>query len=789
LDLIIATAQSRLSKYWKNTNTTWLELIERLKNTTRTSETLSEYKNMTKKEKDSRKDVGGFVGGALKNGRRKADSVINRCLICLDADYAGLDFVDAVRSTLNCEWAIYSTHSHTIERPRLRLIIPLDRAVSPDEYQAISRMVAKTVGIDRFDDSTYEPHRLMYYPSTSYDAEYVFEKNESEFLKADNVLNLYLDWKDAILWPVSSRVDKVRNRDMQKQGDPLEKHGLIGAFCKSYSIQEAISEFLPEVYIGDGERYSFKGGSTTGGVVIYDDKFSFSHHGTDPAGGQLCNAWDLVRIHKFRLLDDEVNDGTPMNRTPSYLKMIDFVNQDKKVKRLLIEQRMVDVKNEFEVIKEEGEELDTKFIEDLETDKKGNLVNTIDSFRIILLNDPLIKDIVALDEFSGRLTLLRDTPWGSKKGIEWSDNDDSSLRFYIEKNYGLYGVKKAEDAFRTVIAEKRYHPVKRYLDGLVWDGIPRIENLFIDYLGAEDNEYVRTVTRKSLCAAVARIINPGTKFDNVVILSGAQGIGKSYILSRLGGTWFNDSINSLQGKEAYEQLQGSWIVELGELKAFKGVSTETIKHFLSKTHDTFRAPYERRTKTHPRQCIFFGTTNSTTFLSDATGDRRSWPIELDKNRITKSVFNELTDDEVGLIWSEAIYLLHKGEKLFLDSRMTEIAMQIQEKHYEESDMAGMVLDFINRKIPDSWDNYSLSERRTYWFNFENGELAEVNLVDRTRIAPIEIWCELLNGDIKSLDRRKSAEIKDILRRMKGWTDLRFKIKLYGTQRGFEKIEL
>ena len=788
MNFVIATAQSRLSKRWKNTETTWPEIVERLRQTTRTSETLAEYKNMTKADKDARKDVGGFVGGSLREGRRKAENVIDRSLICLDIDYADVDFVDLVKSKILCEWVIYSTHSHTEDSPRFRIVLPLDKPITPDQYGAVSRMIAKQIGIDMFDDTTYEPHRLMYWPSTPQDGVYIFERNEGPYIVAEDVLGLYKDWRDTSFWPVSSRANRARDREIKKQGDPLEKQGLIGAFCRAYPIQEAISEFLSGIYEGESARYTFKGGSTVGGVVVYDDKFIYSHHGTDPCSGQLCNAWDMVRLHKFGIKDDDVPENAPSNKRPSHIAMQGFASQDQRVKRLMIEERMVDVNAEFGVVGEvedQIQEIDNTWIDELETTKKGELAKTIDNFKIILANDPNLKGLVGIDEFNaGRLCLLRDCLWGSKRGSEWSDNDDAILRLYIEKNYGLYAPKKLEDAFNSVTLENSFHPVRSYLDKLAWDGIERVDRLFIDYLGAEDSEYVKAVTRKSLCAAIARIYKPGVKFDNVVILSGEQGIGKSYLLSKLGGCWFNDSINSLQGKEAYELIQGSWIIELGELKAFRGAASEVIKHFLSKTHDTFRGAYERRTKTHPRQCVFFGTTNHEAFLSDATGDRRSWPIELDKARIVKSIFDNLTDDDIDLIWAEAKYLWEKGEQLFLDREMTEEAQKVQEKHYDEPEIAGLILDFAERQVPVNWDDYSLVERRSYWFNLDNGEITEQELVERTQICALEVWCELLHGDPKNLDRRKSKEINDVFRRSRVWRNKYIRTKPYGGQKGF-----
>ncbi len=188
--------------------------------------------------------------------------------------------------------------------------------------------------------------------------------------------------------------------------------------------------------------------------------------------------------------------------------------------------------------------------------------------------------------------------------------------------YGITNAKKITDAFLLTADSNRFHPVRNYLNSLKWDGQKRLETLFIDYLGAEDTAYVRAVTRKVLTGAVARVYEPGIKFDYALVLVGPQGIGKSEIISRLGCGFSSDTLTTLQGKEAYEQIQSFWLIELGELSALKKAEVETIKLFISKKEDAFRQAYARYTGRYPRQCIFIGTTNNDEFLKDQTGNRR-----------------------------------------------------------------------------------------------------------------------------------------------------------------------
>lgn len=348
--LTIATGRSRTEKDWKNREMLWSQLVDRLSRTTRTGETFAEYTKMTKAQQDQIKDVGGFVGGSLKGGRRKTEAVVWRQVITLDADFVKGDFWASVETMLGCACLVYSTHKHSPQNPRLRLVIPLTRPITPDEYPAVSRRIAADLGIDFFDDTTYQPHRLMYWPSTAADGEYVFHYSDEPWLDPDTILARYPDWKDTSYWPESSRVQQARQKLADKQGDPLSKPGVVGAFCRTYTITAAIEKFLSDIYGPAGEgRYTYLPGSTAGGLVVYDnDTFAYSHHGTDPIGGKLVNAFDLVRLHKFgSLLDEDATPGTPTVKLPSYEAMLEFCQNDELVKETLHQEWLAAVEEDF----------------------------------------------------------------------------------------------------------------------------------------------------------------------------------------------------------------------------------------------------------------------------------------------------------------------------------------------------------------------------------------------------------------------------------------------------------
>ena len=789
--LRIATGNSRTTKIWKNTTFTWESLVERLSTTSRTPESQGEYKNMTKSQQDKIKDIGGFVAGKLKNGSRKAENVESRDIITLDADFAAVDFCDQLDIFLSCAWCVYSTHKHTPEKPRLRLLIPLDRSATAEEYEAVARKIADNIGIDQFDDTTYQPHRLMYWPSTSMDGEYVFRTGKGEFLSVDSILQQYKDWTDVSEWPVSGRTLQRKDRLLKKQEDPCSKNGIVGAFCRTYNVEEAMEKFLPGVYVPCAmeDRYTYAAGSTAAGAVIYDDgKFIYSNHATDPAGGVLCNAFDLVRLHKFRELDEEAAEGTPTVKLPSYLEMRELASNDAEVRMTLHKEKLAGSQKDFAGISIVEDEDDDSWVLEMDVDGKGNYMTTIHNAKMILSHDPLLKGKIRKNEFTKKYRVFGALPWNTdERERDWEDNDDSGLRYYIEKVYQIKGKANIEDAWGLVANENRYHPVRDYLESLVWDGVTRVETLFIEFMGAEDNAYTRAVSRIALTAAVARIFAPGIKYDNVVVLVGPQGCGKSTILKKLGCDWFSDTLTTMQGKEAYEQIQGFWIIEIGELAAMKRYEVETVKQFTSKSEDSYRAAYGHHVETHKRQCVFFGTTNTYDFLKDMTGNRRFLPVDVHPEKAVKDVWNDLDAKTVDQIWAEAVSLFRNGEKFYLwDEDIKRMAEEVQDSHLEESPLTGAVLAFLDKKIPKNWDEIDLCAKR----DFIRGESFVSDIkgeVYRDKVCALEIWCELFDGERKDLSRQKSKEINDIIEKTGEWIRAKKSLRFsgaYGVQKGF-----
>lgn len=796
--ITLSVGNNRRDIAWRQTAITISELYDRLGSPVRSTESLAAYMSLKKAQQDDLKDVGGFVGGSLSSPRRKAINVTGRDIITLDFDNVPgwqTDMVIGKVEALGCSYAVYSTRKHTPATPRLRVVIPFDRTVTPDEYEPCARRVAAHIGISMADPTTFETCRLMYWPSCSADSEFVFRCKDAPLISADFLLSTYTNWRDYLSWPQVPNAVSYQKLAM-KQGDPLEKPGLVGAFCRTYDVITAMDTFLPRIYDpvdNMDDRYTYLGGSTTGGAVIYDDaKFLFSHHATDPCGGRLVNAFDLVRLHKFGDKDEDAAPDTPVIKLPSYRAMCDMALADKATIATLNREQHEQAMKDFEGLgKDPDPEDDAEWAERLQRNQNGAVKGTIDNILIILDGDPKLKGKFALNQFAGRGEVLGELPWSqSSKRRLWSDTDSNGLYWYLERSWGITSRGNIDSALDIHAATHAFNEVQDYINSLQWDGQPRLDTLFIDYLGASDTEYNRAVCRKSFTAAVARAMIPGCKYDTMLILAGPQGLGKSTLLDKMSLGWFNDSIRTFEGKEASELLQGVWLVEIPELDAFRKSDVARIKQFLTLRADRYRAAYGRHVKELPRCCVFFGTCNEMEFLQDPTGNRRFWPVDVAEIKPKKSVFNDLTREVIDQIWAEAKVRWQTGEVLYLTGKLEAEAKVKQEEHREVSSREGLILDFVDKQVPADWAKWPIERRRDFWAGqHHTQEGHKVELVDRDRVCAAEVWCELFNSNIRDMKTPDTREINGILSRMTGWKRQNGPKRFgpYNLQRGFFKV--
>lgn len=829
----IATAPSRSSKRWRTTEVSWDWLLDRLRTPKRTGETVAEYRRMTKEEQSHRKDVGGFVGGAIEGGRRVSGAVRERWLLTLDADDAKADDWEEVTSLYDWRMCVYSTHSHTPERPRLRWIIPVRRAMTPEEYQACARKMAELIGMDTMDPTTFQPERLMYWPSCSEDAEYVFHEQDGPILNPDELLRLYGPgeaWKDVSLWPLGQREQEVVVREAKRQGDPESKPGIVGRFCRVYDVPAAIDRWLSDKYEECDNapgRYTYRLGSSAGGAVLYDhDKFLYSHHATDPAGGQLLNAFDLVRVHLFGE-QDAGHEQVSIEKRPSYKAMSAMVSEDPEFIKAQAAERIAEINADFadleespdcetgqeppeqsaksaekaarkgaksaekdgdDQIEDEDDQVDLSWTEELEYNRKtGEMDPTIQNALLIMKNDPLLAGKVALNELSGFPTLRGPVPWrqDAKDGALFEDADDAGLRWYMEKYWRFKGKDKINDAVQMVLARNKYHPVRDYLQSLTWDGVERLDTVLIRYLEADNNDYVKAVTRKWMCGAVKRVMEPGCKFDYMLLIQGDQEMGKSLFCQTIvkNQSWFSDSIQRLEGKDAFDALRGKWIIEIAELAAAKKSEQESQKQFLSAAADNYRPPYGKYNSEFKRQCVFYGTTNESEPLKDHTGGRRYWIVH--SNKTQRDELPGLAE-EVDQLWAEAVVRYKAGEKLWLDDDgINAYARRVQAANTYQDEWIGIIEEFLDKPITPDWESKSKEDRRAWILGDSLETWDELDLVQRETVSGPEIRYECfgLEQATKSNYDNTSSRIARIMGQMPGWVKLEKKkrVRGYGSQ--------
>lgn len=797
----IAVADKRTAKTWKNTKITWRQLCDKCGKSIRTSETIGEYTAMSRDEQSRIKDVGGFVGGYLEGGSRKAESVKSRSLLTLDIDNGERGCWEDIEMAVDGMACLcYSTHKHTEDRPRMRLVIPLSREASSGEYEAVGRMLASEIGMDMLDDTTYEPSRLMFWPSSPKDIEPFYRSLDGSPLDVDGYLAKYKDWRDTTSWPVSSRERVVVKNDLKKLGDPSEKPGYIGAFCEVYSIDDAICTFLSDIYKSTKmeSRYTYINGSTWGGAVVYNDgKYLYSNHSTDPARGHAQNAFDLVRIHKFGKYDEDVQEGTSPEKMPSFKHMVGLCEKDVKVCREMSERRLSNADSDFAEIPEEDKDDMIDVYSRLDTYKDGRVKPTRSNAYIILSGDPNLRKSFYKDIFARRMMLAGPTPWRTPKvraDYVWTNDDDSSMRCYVENKYMFSGKDALTDSINDYIVREglQRHPIRDFLNQFSWDGVNRLDTLFIDYLGVEDTPLFRQCTRKAIVACVARVFDPGCKWDYVLTLVGEEGKGKSTIFKKLGKEWFSDSFDILSGKDMMEQLNGKWIIELAELSAYKKSESEMMKAFLSKQDDRYRAAYAVRDETYYRQCVFFATTNETSFLKGDTGNRRWWPMRIGVNQPKYNVWDDLTEGMVGQIWAEAVQRYKDGEELYLkkEYEMEMRKIQVDFNELSDDERVGILQGYLDTKLPSNWSERDIPSRRAWFQNCGNQTEIEAGCDERRKVCAAEILTECFGIRLEEINTYRSKEIAALMRRIPGWkrAENMARFKLYGVTRYWEIMD-
>jgi predicted P-loop ATPase len=772
--MIISTGRDRFSKRPSQEKYSWEQLVKKFSDPIVTIETFAEYVKSNKDKKLQIKDRGWFIGGLLQvqSTARRGNKIKLRSLVTLDiedCDLSIFSIIDRMMSTYGFCGLLHSSHSHAKNDPHLRLILPFETGFEPisnDEYEYIARKVACLIGIENVCRTTFQATRVMFWPSKSRDGEWVFKSWEGMLLQKGMFLRD--GWTDRSKWPLHPLEKDIKKIVGRKQQDPTTKSGPIGAFCRTYPLERLFTEILldkdknPLYEESNVEgRYTYTLGSTSCGAVIYDTHFLYSWHGTDPASERLSNAFDLVRLHMF--------EGSE-NKALKYIVSLPEVRE--------------------ELSKEDFSEAQP-WHKELARDRNGNIYKTYKNIELILKNEFNIK----FNEFDKKIYIQNKGQWykSSKRGL-LQNIDITMMHRALQTKYNVHTSKQlVEDSVDIVANLNTYHPIKRYLDGLTWDGTRRVDSLLTNSFGTPNDSYHRDIIRKFLLAAIYRIYDSPIKFDHVLTPVGKTGYGKSSFFKILfGKSYFTDSLslNEMKDKTGAEKLPGKWCIELAEIAGMYRTDNEVVKSFLTRESDYYRPPYARVLEDMDRTSVIAATTNEsdTGFLKDLTGNRRWWPF-LTKCKVDHEWLYSIRNQ----VWAEAKQIYDTGgEELYLtDYDSIKESIRIQNSLIAVDDNVDYVANYLEMPVPGDWYKYELHQRRAYIKSYMAGSVNKDMLKEytvRKYITIAEIWGELFKKEIEDKKLVDSRNIRAMLLSMNYDLEENKKIDtLWGRQKAYKKI--
>ena len=716
----------------KNVRWSWRKLKRNLgEPLVDTSVTYAQYEALDQDEKLVKKRApGSWTPSRYKSNRRAVADLREKTLVVFDLDYITHDQLDDIRLGLapitRWAWFMHTSRSHTPESPRARMVLPVSRPMSPDEGHAVFRLLAQYLadepsdGIEIPDLVSFRSNQTMFWPSISKGQEFWTDENIGEILDVDEFLAENPGWENFENLPYQEEESKRGITDPNKRmEDPYKKPEPIGAWCRCYTVQEVIENWLEDIYApGDSEseeRYTYLLGTGSNGAVVYEDgKFLHSNHGSDEV--ETANAFDLLRIHKFRHLDDNSHANTSPGNKPSFKAMVEFARNDERVIGELnshMDDLLDDLAGEDDTAEvdedllgpapseeDTGSDDPSNLLDDLPDDEaepdepkkkhawmkhfrrkaNGDLDSVaVSNVTLILENDPRVKGCIGYNEFLREPVCLK--PIRSPKinlptapvakpdkryGREWQDSDDMGIKIMLSADAARHGYEtdfSRENIEAGVMAagmQNKFHPIqdlfKSAHEKYVASGRASkgaIETVPQRYLGCPDDVFHRESSRLLMVALAARAFEPGCKFDTVTIIRGSQGGGKSWFWRTLARGFFNELPKDFDRTDKMvEAMKGTLVAEMGEMAGLRRETAEVAKEFITRQTDKIRLAYGRRVGQYKRHTVLTGTSNLDQILHDPTGNRRFW-IWVDDHSEENPIDIEGLQAEMEMLWGEA----------------------------------------------------------------------------------------------------------------------------------------
>lgn len=759
MNLDLTIIPNRMSKQWFPTTMLWEKIIE------------------SAQEPATKKDCGGYMAGKATSTSRKDSSVEYRSMITLDADNAENDLPTRVKR-LGLTALVHSTYSHTTDNPRYRVIIPLlGPGLTEEEYPRAARGLMEALGKEQFDKTCDQPKRIMFWPSASSPDQYEVYSYDAEPATAQGLLERFGGYTST---PEHKRGPK-RN--------PYELPGVAGAFNRLYNMARAVKEFnLPYEQVSEN-RWRYIHAKSSGGVCVYPDGYVYSNHASDPAGGRALCMFDLVAMHKFADLDEKAD--TPLNTAPKDRPSIQKAMQEFT--------ELPDIKAEMVGLNIDLSRGDgtSDWVSKLQIHPKtGQTLDNANNWRILMEHDPVLNKL-AYNKMNLATITHCDFPW--RKVTEGKDDqltnaDRAQISAHIQCTYNMRRPPKEQinDAIAMVAQDHAFHPVEEYLEGLQWDGVSRIET----WLPGEADSYKRSVARLAAVQAVARMLDPGVKVDNCLIVAGGEGVGKSWLIERMARGWTCTlgPIDRGNARDTIMIMSRSWVAVADEGYSLKKADADNMKNFITRTHDEVRLPYASETEILPRRQVIWGTTNDPTFLRAQEGNRRFLIVNVSK----KIDFDKYTSEFVDQVWAEAVHIWKESRAKYgvdgnpvlrLNDEEEAVAKDVREEATEEEPLVGLIQDYLDTLVPDNWERMPVEER-IRWLQMSEQGLTQPGTCRIERVCSLEIFLVMLEKRCGRPSRVESLEIAEALRKIPGWESSgakRSRFPFFGQQRYFSRV--
>ena len=634
---------------------------------------------------------GGFVCGAFSGADRKGNQLESRSCVTLDADELtaeqGAQLLARLRD-FQFMALCYPTASSTDAKPHYRVLLPLSAPIPAGRYRGLAAAVEGLLGVP-FCRCSSTAAQLMYFPPrfTDYAAP-VWQNSAAALLDPTGMVA-----------PLPA--DLARQAAQQQL--PTNKKGVVGAFCRVYDVPAAIERFLPDIYTPcEGGRYTFNAGSSAGGAVLYaDGQFIYSHHASDPAGGKLCNSFDLVRIHRFGDFDVLAAPGVA---PPSYEAMERLARDDAAVQEQLMDDRAAETQADFAAVPTAPQPTALQAaVGELHRTAANKAAPTLDTYKsacLVLFNGEL-------PCFNDQTHALEIPPLGDIPPESRQKQVGIGLRDVLTRAGIVKGTSPdlCNQYFLALAHQRHVHPAADWLAALAWDGTDRFP-VIDEILHIGGDALSQTFVRRWFVQAAALACNRGGHAAGqfCLTLAGPQGIGKTSFFRKIcpNPDWFLEGARlDVSNKDSVLQATDSWIVELGELDATTKKEQPALKSFLSNRWDVVRRPYDPAATKYPRRTVFCATVNNSAFLRDETGNRRFAVLELDSLDLDK--LEALTDDFIAQLWAQAFDEYRHGAPYFLD-RDTQAEQEKRNLHFEaEAPFQGEILDLLDTRLPpEQW---------------------------------------------------------------------------------------